>query len=77
MQEERYSFEEVEAAWTRCANANPTEPPAHAMCPDAGAIADVYARMLTFGLASVPRHEVTEKAQAAISRWAPDQSSAT
>lgn len=65
------SAADVELAWRRCAAENPTVPPAYAMCEDASKIADVYARILAYGLPNVEVCTLKPDTCAALARWLP------
>ena len=71
MSDVRFMFEQVEVAMRRCMQANPTGAPEYAMCPDAAALADLYATMLCYGLDSVAAAELGPRKVEAITRWRP------
>lgn len=73
MIETEISAGEIERAWTRCAQANPTAPPEYAMCPDAARIADVYARVLALGLQMVDLQTLRAETREALERWIPTE----
>lgn len=66
---ETFSVDDVQEAFRRCSEANPTVAPAYAMSPDAAMIADVLAHMIYHAEDEVRVGDVPENAAAAISRW--------
>ena len=69
MNDGSFLFRQVEAAMRRCMQANPTTPPAYAMCPDAAALADLYATMLCYHLDSIAAAELGPRKADALARW--------
>lgn len=66
---------DIEQAWMRCAQANPTTPPEYAMCADAARIADVYARVLMLNLQAVDLQTLRAETRDALMRWLPTERS--